>query len=248
MMHLSAFGILIVIAAVGTIGNLLIIGAVCIYKRLRVQSHVFIVNLAVADLLVTSYIMPVGLATSQFLKNPFGKTMCDLNAFLVMTSCGVSTQTLMAIALERYFHICRPWRYRKLFTRKLLVFYVIFIWFYTMLWTSQGYTTWTNYKYSDTMYICIFDGTQSISYNVCLATVGIIIPIMVVTICYVVIFRTVRGGRKAIEAHRKRLHSIQSNNNNNSNNKKNTSPSLVTSDVDREHRKVIISILYINKT
>ena len=240
MMHLLPFGILIVVATIGTIGNLLIIGAVCIYKRLRVRSHVFIVNLAVADLLITSYIMPVGLATSQFLQNPFGETMCGLNAFLIMTSCGVSTQTLTAIAIERYFHICRTSMYRKFFTRKLLALYIVFIWLYTMIWTSQGFTPWTQYMYSDTMYICIFDGEESISYNVCLAIIGMIIPIIVVTVCYILIFRTVRGGRKALEDHRRRLNSIQSNGSNNNNNNGNISPSLMASNLHREHKQVMI--------
>lgn len=238
MMHPAPFGILILVAAVGTIGNLLIIGAVCIYKRLRVRSHVFIVNLAVADLLVTSYIMPVGLATSQFLQNPFGKTLCDLNAFLIMTSCGVSTQTLMAIALERYFHICRTPLYRKLFTRKLLILYIFIIWIYTMIWTSQGFTTWTEYKYSETMYICIFDGSKSMSYNVCLAVVGMIIPIFVVTISYILIFRTVWSGKKALEAHKKRLSQRQNNGDNNNNNSGIISPGLSATNIYREQKKV----------
>ncbi len=81
---------------------------------LFLTGHVFVVNLAIADLIITSYIMPVGLATSQFHENPFGSTMCNLNAFLIMTSCGVSTQTLMAISLERwvpqYMYITWAWQ------------------------------------------------------------------------------------------------------------------------------------------
>lgn len=207
MMHTATFGILIAVAALGTLGNLLIIGAVCIYRRLRVKSHVFIVNLAVADLLVTLYIMPVGLASSQFDEVPFGETVCDLNAFLLLTSCGVSTQTLMAIAVERYIHICRTSLYRKLFTKKLLVLYVCFIWIYTMVWTVQGFTPWTDYKYSKLMYICIFDGENSFSYKVSLAVVGLFIPMVVVAICYSLIFWTVRRGRQALETHRKGLYS-----------------------------------------
>ena len=58
--------ILCAVSVVGTIGNVFIIGAVCLSRRLRVRGNVFIINLAVADLIITSYIMPIGLATAQY--------------------------------------------------------------------------------------------------------------------------------------------------------------------------------------
>ena len=39
---------------VGTVGNTLVIGAVLIHRKLRVLSNVFIVNLAVTDLIVST--------------------------------------------------------------------------------------------------------------------------------------------------------------------------------------------------
>ena len=109
--------------------------------------------------------------------------------------------------LFRYFHICKTGQYRKIFTNKLLVFYVLLIWIYTMAWTCQGWTGWTDFEYNESMYICIFDGKESISYNVCLAIVGMFIPMVVVAVTYCLIFLTVKKSRKAMEAHRKRVHS-----------------------------------------
>ncbi len=76
-----------------------------------------------------------------------------------------------------------------------------------MAWTCQGWTGWTDFEYNESMYICIFDGKESISYNVCLAIVGMFIPMVVVAVTYCLIFLTVKKSRKAMEAHRKRVHS-----------------------------------------
>ena len=48
-------------SVVGTAGNLLILGSVYCYKRLRKARNAFIVNLAIADLCVTSFADPLGI-------------------------------------------------------------------------------------------------------------------------------------------------------------------------------------------
>ena len=79
-----------------------------------------------------------------------------------------------------------------------------------MAWTCQGWTGWTDFEYNESMYICIFDGKESISYNVCLAIVGMFIPMVVVAVTYCLIFLTVKKSRKSMETHRKRVHSSPS--------------------------------------
>ena len=199
-LHLVGVVILSLIAGVGIIGNLVIIGAICIYKRLRVRSHAFIINLALADLIIVTYIMPLGIVTSRFEVNPFGDIMCQVNAFLIMTSCGVSTQTLMVIAIERYFHICKCQYHKKIFTSKLVGLYIVIMWIYTAAWTSQGWTGWTKYTYAPSVYVCIFDVSYRVAYSICLAVFGMILPMIVLVVCYYNIFRKVVKSRKAVTA------------------------------------------------
>ena len=204
MFHIAVVVLLSIISGLGIIGNLFIIGSICLYKRLRVRGHAFIINLAIADLLIVAYIMPIGLVTSQYIINPFGDVMCEINAFIIMTSCGVSTQTLMLIALERYFHICKMHIYRKAFTPKLIGLYITIIWIYTAAWTCQGWTGWTEYVYGQHVFLCIFAAPVSISYDVLLSFFGMLLPMIVIAISYFKIFRTVVRSRRAITAHRKK--------------------------------------------
>ena len=190
-----------ILACVGTAGNLLIIGSVCIERRLRVRGNAFIVNLALADLLVTAYIMPVGIATSQYHLKPFSDTLCDFNAFAFITTCGVSTQTLMLIAFERYMHVCKLEHYGRVYKPKLIALYIFIAWLYTMIWAAQGWTGWSEYMYGHDYYLCLFYGPASMSYSICLSIFGVILPIIVLIYCYVNIFRTVKRSKLALETH-----------------------------------------------
>ena len=202
-MPVWCFGLLCIVAFVGSIGNTFIIGAVCMQKRLRVRGNAFIINLAVADLIITAYIMPMGLATTRFEEPPFGDFLCDINGFLIMCSCGVSTQSLMMVAVERYVTICKTHWYPKVFSVKTITIYIILAWVYSGVWTAQGWTGWTIYFYGENIFMCIFDGSYSFSYDICLALFGMILPMVVLFFCYTNIFRVVWKSRTALATHKK---------------------------------------------
>ncbi len=198
MIPFPAFIVLCIVSAFGVLGNIFIIGAVYTQKKLRMRSNAFIVNLAVADLIITTYVMPAGLVTSRLNRNPFGRDLCDFNAFLVMCTCGVSTQSLMMIALERYVYICKMHLSEKLFSGKLLAVYVCLTWVYSAAWTVHGWTGWTKFVYGEDVYLCIFDGTYSLSFDLCLTGFGMMLPMFVLIFCYFRIFRTVWTSRAAV--------------------------------------------------
>ena len=192
-----------VVACFGTVGNLCIIAAVFLRKSLRVSSNAFIVNLAVADLIVTAYIMPLGISTSQGLVSPLDVDfLCDFNACLIVTTCGVSTQSLMFIAIERYLHVCKQHLHARFVNARLVCFAIVFTWIYTLAFSVQGFTGWTEYKLGEDTFLCIFYGPHSLSYDVSLAAFGFVLPLVVLVFCYVSIYRYIRRSRRALEAHK----------------------------------------------
>lgn len=204
-MHPGGVVFLAVIALYGTIGNIFIIGAVSLQPKLRVRGNVFVVNLAVADLIICCYLMPLSLVSSQYDEEPFGDWLCDLNGFLLMTCCGVSTQTLMLIAIERYCHVCKVTFYRRFFTPTLIAVYITIVWVYTAIWTCQGLTGWSRFVYGNDVWLCVVDASFSLSYNICLVFFGMILPMIVLSFCYFMIFRMVYKTRKRLKNHRKKL-------------------------------------------
>ncbi|KAK2184058.1 hypothetical protein NP493_285g02049 [Ridgeia piscesae] len=201
MIHIALLVFLGFIAAFGTLGNLFLIGTVAVETSLHVRGNVFVVNLALADLVITTYVMPIALTSWHFGGDRFGQQMCDADAFLVLTSCGASIQSLMLVALERYCHICRHTRYDWAFSNRAVGIYVVLAWLYSAAWGAQGFTGWTSYVYGNDTHVCMFDGGASRSYNITSVLVVVLLPMIVIALCYGSIFHCAKKCRDSIAAH-----------------------------------------------
>ncbi|XP_070198607.1 cholecystokinin receptor-like [Littorina saxatilis] len=90
------------------VGNLLVIVTLFQNKRMRTVTNVFLLNLALSDMLLAVFCMPFTLVPVLLRNFIFGAAMCVLIRYLQAVSVGASCFTLVAISLERYFAICRP--------------------------------------------------------------------------------------------------------------------------------------------
>ncbi|XP_038617854.1 probable G-protein coupled receptor 83 isoform X2 [Tachyglossus aculeatus] len=107
-------------------GNVLVCHVVIKNKRMHSATSLFIVNLAVADLMITLLNTPFTLV--RFVKSTwfFGKGMCHVSRFAQYCSLHVSALTLTAIALDRHQVIMHPLKPR-MSTAKGVV-YIAVIW------------------------------------------------------------------------------------------------------------------------
>lgn len=86
----------------GVTGNSLVIYVVYKFKNLRTVTNFFIVNLAVADLLVNVLCLPFTLAYTLYVEWKFGQVMCFMVPFAQGMAVHVSTITMIVIALDRH--------------------------------------------------------------------------------------------------------------------------------------------------
>ncbi|XP_035645120.2 neuropeptide Y receptor type 2-like [Oncorhynchus keta] len=86
----------------GVIGNSLVIYVVYKFKTLHTVTNFFIVNLAVADLLVNTLCLPFTLINTLHGEWRFGQALCFMLPFSQGMSVHVSTITLNIIALDRH--------------------------------------------------------------------------------------------------------------------------------------------------
>uniref|UniRef100_A0A8C6PM68 Neuropeptide Y receptor type 2 n=1 Tax=Nothobranchius furzeri TaxID=105023 RepID=A0A8C6PM68_NOTFU len=91
----------------GVTGNSLVIYVVYKFKNLRTVTNFFIVNLAVADLLVNTLCLPFTLVYTLYDEWMFGQVLCFMLPFAQGMTVHVSTITLNIIALDRYRSIVR---------------------------------------------------------------------------------------------------------------------------------------------
>ncbi|XP_046900437.1 probable G-protein coupled receptor 83 [Hypomesus transpacificus] len=100
------------IIVISLFGNTLVCHVVFKNKRMHSATSLFIVNLAVADILITLLNTPFTLVRFVNSSWVFGKGMCHISRFVQYCSLHVSTLTLTAIALDRRQVILHPLRPR----------------------------------------------------------------------------------------------------------------------------------------
>ncbi|XP_052590904.1 cholecystokinin receptor type A [Peromyscus californicus insignis] len=90
------------------LGNTLVITVLIRNKRMRTVTNIFLLSLAVSDLMLCLFCMPFNLIPNLLKDFIFGSAVCKTTTYFMGTSVSVSTFNLVAISLERYGAICRP--------------------------------------------------------------------------------------------------------------------------------------------
>ncbi|XP_058697282.1 neuropeptide FF receptor 1 isoform X1 [Poecile atricapillus] len=84
------------------IGNVLVCFVVVKNRQMRTVTNMFLLNLAISDLLVGIFCMPTTLVDNLITGWPFDNTMCKMSGLVQGMSVSASVFTLVAIAVERY--------------------------------------------------------------------------------------------------------------------------------------------------
>ncbi|KAG9344209.1 hypothetical protein JZ751_010878 [Albula glossodonta] len=116
----------IVVFFVSLIGNTLVCFAVWKNHHMRTVTNYFIVNLSLADILVTITCLPASLVVDITETWFFGKTLCKVLPYLQTISVSVSVLTLSCIAQDRWYAICHPLMFKS--TAKRARKSIILIW------------------------------------------------------------------------------------------------------------------------
>ncbi|XP_077156543.1 cholecystokinin receptor type A [Paroedura picta] len=90
------------------LGNTLVIIVLIRNKRMRTVTNIFLLSLAVSDLMLSFFCMPFTLIPNLLKDFIFGSTICKITSYFMGVSVSVSTFNLVAISLERYSAICKP--------------------------------------------------------------------------------------------------------------------------------------------
>ncbi|XP_037066840.1 orexin receptor type 2 isoform X1 [Peromyscus leucopus] len=116
----------IIVFVVALIGNVLVCVAVWKNHHMRTVTNYFIVNLSLADVLVTITCLPATLVVDITETWFFGQSLCKVIPYLQTVSVSVSVLTLSCIALDRWYAICHPLMFKS--TAKRARNSIIIIW------------------------------------------------------------------------------------------------------------------------
>ncbi|XP_068725144.1 melatonin receptor type 1B-A-like [Montipora capricornis] len=120
---------LIVLNLLSLMGNTLVCMSVYRNTGLRTTTNLYIIALAISDLLSAVFVMPFVTAVLASGHWIFGEVICNVLAFFSAFIIYVSPVTMGLTALNRYVRMCRPDReYQRLFSTKKSLTLLVTVW------------------------------------------------------------------------------------------------------------------------
>ena len=140
------------ILLVSLVGNSLIVLIVYKTPTLRKPINMLIANMAMSDLLLPIFLIPVGLIDlhvgSWLIGGTLGQALCKIHPFLIEISMKVSIQSLILITVDRYAAVVVPLR-SPLISRKVCRCLIVGTWIFAAAFFSPYLFTFNLVEYQE---------------------------------------------------------------------------------------------------
>ena len=186
-----------VINVVAFFGNLLTCYAVYRNQGLRTLPNMFVIALAVSDLLMSTVCMPFTVLTLFHGRWMFGESFCRFFGFGALTFGMVSMGTMGLIAVSRYYCVVKPEKYIVLFKKQRALLYIAVVWCVALVGSVPPFFFKNGgFEFQPGKAMCLYTFESNIAYTVFIECVYIAAPLTIITICYTKVFYTVSRSNK----------------------------------------------------
>ncbi|XP_072481810.1 5-hydroxytryptamine receptor 2C [Notamacropus eugenii] len=125
--------LIFIVIIITVAGNILVILAVALEKKLQTATNFFLMSLAVADMLVGLLVMPVSVLTILYEYTwPLPKQLCPMWISLDVLFSTASIMHLCAISLDRYIAIRNPIEHSRFNSRTKALLKIAIVWTISM--------------------------------------------------------------------------------------------------------------------
>uniref|UniRef100_A0A7N4NHG7 Melatonin receptor 1B n=1 Tax=Sarcophilus harrisii TaxID=9305 RepID=A0A7N4NHG7_SARHA len=190
--------VLIIITIVDLVGNSLVILSVLRNRKLQNTGNMFLVNLALADLVVALYPYPLILMAIFHNGWALSETHCKASGFVMGLSVLGSVFNITPIAINRYCCICHSLGYQKIYRAWNTTLYICLIWVFTVIALVPNFFM-GSLKYDPRNYSCTFIQTANAHYTIAMVVIHFLVPITIVTYCYLRIWVLVIQSRRRVK-------------------------------------------------
>ena len=192
-------------------GNLLTCYAVYRNQRLRTLPNMFVIALAVSDILMSIFCMPFSVVTLFRGRWVFGESFCRFDGFGALTFALASLQTMGLIAVSRYFCIVKPEKYAVLFKKQRALLYIAVVWCVALVGSVPPFFMKNaGFEFQPGKAMCLYTFERSIPYAIFLGLVYIGAPLTVIKICYAKVFYSVSRSNRVFSLENN-LHQLRAN-------------------------------------
>ena len=181
--------IIVTVIALG--GNVLVCTAVYRNRNLHTRQNVYIVNLAVSDIVVAVFVMPLCTGVLITGRWSYGKTLCRMEGFIAMIANINALETMTLIAVHRYFKVVHSRLYNKIYKKNSVVMSVALSWIFAIA-LQTNYALQLDYVFHPGKLICWhLMQHKGFSANFIITAFIVQIPFVVIIFCYCKVHRKV---------------------------------------------------------
>ena len=159
-------------------GNVVVLWLFCKHKSLRTISNRFLASLSVADVFVGLVIDPVWIVIICWIQPRGQKNLIMLTKMLWIQTTAATTLNSCCVSIDRFTAIRFPFRYQDILTKRRCLAVIILVWFISLS-LSLPILFFQPRKDRKELFV-------SITCTMFLA------PLLVVSFCYIIIFKVAR--------------------------------------------------------
>ncbi|XP_017563123.2 trace amine-associated receptor 13c-like [Pygocentrus nattereri] len=182
--------------------NLLVIISISHFKQLHTPTNLLILSLAVADLLVGMFVMPVNIM--QLIDSCWylGEMACTVSLVVSFMSASGSLCSLVLIAVDRYIAVTDPLLYSMKITVCKTVLLIIIGWSFVLFYILTCLYSNDHLLSSEIFTSCYGECVIYVKYSWVLVdlVVCFLAPCSVILVLYSIIFKVAQRQAKAVKA------------------------------------------------
>lgn len=187
--------IMILLCAVTIIGNALVMISFIMDKQLRTLGNYFLLSLAISDVMIATFSMPLFIAYLLIGEWTLGRTLCDMWLAQDYTCSNASCMNLLMIGFDRYFSVTNPLKYRAKKTPKRVGIMISIVWIFAFLLWPPWIYAWPYIEGRRTVpehdcYVQFFETNSYVTFII--AIIDYYAPVTIMFVLYYKIWRATR--------------------------------------------------------
>lgn len=194
--YILRFSTLPVIMFFSIFGNLLV--CLVVYSKLHNVTNIMIFNLAFADLLMGTIVIPIILA-STILNEWIGSDIsCKIFGILNGTVLVESIWMLVIISVLRYILVAYPHRSHTLLTKRKAYLVVLITWIWSFASTATA-ELWSPFRYYPQLFDCWWNYSDPLKHQLLMTCLNVIIPFGIMIFSYVRIYQILHKQYRTVQ-------------------------------------------------
>ncbi|XP_067857716.1 alpha-1A adrenergic receptor-like [Heptranchias perlo] len=183
------------------LGNILVILSVVCHRHLQTVTNYFIINLAIADLLLSCTVLPFSAILEILGHWAFGRIFCNIWAAMDVLCSTASIMSLCVISIDRYIGVSYPLRHATIMTERRGLLTLVVVWVLALVISVGPLFGWKEPPPEDET-ICKI--TEEPGYVLFSAFGSFYVPLTIILLMYCRVYIVAKRETKSLKAGEKR--------------------------------------------